>query len=404
MHVIHPATYQPRRVQRRKRHWWAIVLLILLVAGTGNYFRPLPVPTASLTLPQLPAATQPNISWPGYGQAAIGAPGYGTLASSGNQTPLATASITKVITALCVLQQAPLALNQSGPTYIIGSRDVAIYDNYVTQNGSVAAVAAGEKLTEYQALQALLLPSANNIADSLVTWVFGSQSAYQAYATKFLDENGLTHTHIGTDASGFDPSTTSTAGDLTKLGLLALQNPVLMQIAGQHEAELPVAGTVYNYDTILGVNGITGLKTGNNDADPGAFLMTAEVPVGDTTVPVAGAVMGAPDLDTALHSATQLATSLQHGFSQITFAKAGQQLGALHTAWGASAPIVASKNVRIVHWQSEQLHQSHHIRTDKTEGVVGDVEITSGQTAAATNLKLQHSLAGPSFWWRLTRH
>lgn len=404
MHVVHPATYQPRPSVRRKRRWPAILLLILVVLGAINYVRPLPAATARLTLPPVAAATQPDISWPGYGQAAIGAPGYGILATNGNQMPLATASTAKIITALSVLQKAPLKPGQSGPTYTISANDVAIYNNYVAQDGSTMQVVYGEQLTEYQALEALLLPSANNIADSLVSWVFGTQSMYATFTASWLGQNGITHTHIGLDASGFDASTTSTASDLTKLGLLALQNPVLLQIAGQHEAQLPVVGTVYNYDTVLGVNGITGLKTGNNDADTGAFILTAEVQVGGKAVPVAGAVMGAPSLEAALQSATRLAASLQSGFHQVVAATAGQQLGTMRAAWGASAPIVAARTLQVIRWQGVQLHETHHAHGSTHSGVVGDIELTGGQTEAATSLQLSRNVAGPSFWWRLTRH
>ncbi len=139
-----------------------------------------------------------------------------------------------------------------------------------------------------------MLPSANNIADSLAAWVFGSHDAYAAYATAFLQSHGLNQTHVGSDASGFDPSTTSTASDLTALGLLALKSPVLMSIAGEKSADLPVAGTVRNYDEVLGQNGITGLKTGNNDADPGAFLFTGSATIGGKTIPLAGRRHGRP--------------------------------------------------------------------------------------------------------------
>jgi D-alanyl-D-alanine carboxypeptidase (penicillin-binding protein 5/6) len=45
-------------------------------------------------------------------------------------------------------------------------------------------VQLGEELSEYQALQALLLPSANNIAETLARWAFGSIDAYNAYANQ----------------------------------------------------------------------------------------------------------------------------------------------------------------------------------------------------------------------------
>lgn len=326
------------------------------------------------------------------------------LGTSGDQTPLATASIAKVILALCILEKQPLELGQDGPTYTISASDVAIYNKYVEQNGSVVPVTQGEKLTEYQTLVALMLPSANNIADSLVRWVFGNQSAYAAYATDFLQKNGLQQSHIGKDASGLDPGTASTASDLAQLGLIALQHPVLMKIAGQRLATLPVAGTVYNYDTVLDTQGINGLKTGNSDEDPGAFLFTSTAHIGDTVIPITGAVMGASDLDAALQASVRLVASQQQGFEQVVITKAGQNVGTVKAAWGASASILSADAVHLVRWKATPITETHKVDPGKRTGTVGNLKVSASRTHAASTLELDHPLAGPSFWWRLTRH
>lgn len=403
MHVIDPVRYQPRPERRRRWPLALVPVVLLVVAATANYLRPVPQPVASLDVVAPTDATAPTISWPSSGQAAIAADGYGLLGTSGTLKPLATASTAKVITALCVLQKQPLSLGQTGPTYTISSSDVATYQRYVDLNGSLVPVTEGEHLTEYQALEALMIPSANNIADSLVRWVFGSQEAYATYATDFLQQHGLTETRIGKDASGYDSGTVSTATDLTNLGLLATKNPVLMQIAGKSSTDLPVAGTVSNYDTVLGVNGINGLKTGNSDDDTGAFIFTATAHVGGTTVPITGAVMGAPDLDTALHSSTELAASMQQGFEQVAVAEPKQTVGTMRSVWGASVPIITANQLQLVRWKSVPVHTTHQIDTSKRTGTVGTLKVTAGKAQASTPLQLAHPLPGPNFWWRLTR-
>jgi len=379
----------------------AVLVAALLLA---NYLRPIPIPVATLhvALPSAEAALP--IPWPTGGQSAAIGDGYGLLGASGDAKPLATASIAKVIVALCVLQKQPLNIGDSGPTYTIGASDVASYTSYAAQGGSLVPVTLGEQLTEYQMLQALMLPSANNIADSLVAWVFGSQDAYATYATNYLQQQGLNQTHIGPDASGLDPGTTSTASDLANMGLLALKSPALMQIAGQKTATLPVVGEVANYDTVLGQNGITGLKTGNNDADPGAFLFTATARIGDKTIPLAGAVMGAQDLDTALQHSVQLVGSLQQGFEQVTVAPTGKVVGSLQAVWGAKASIVTNGVVQVVRWKATPLTETHTLDAAVRNGVVGGLKVTAGQAQSQVRLQLDRPLAGPSFWWRLTRH
>ncbi len=337
-------------------------------------------------------------------QAAIAAQGYGLLGTNGDPKPLATASIAKVIVALCVLDKQPLEPGQTGPKYTVTADDVAGYQKTVAMGGSALPVTKGEQLTEYQALEALMIPSANNVADSLTRWVFGSHDAYATYAAAYLQKHGLNDTRIGPDASGFNAGTVSTASDLTSLGLLALQNPTLMEIAGKTTANFPVAGTVTNYNTVLGTNGITGLKTGNNAADPGAFLMTAKVHVGDTTVLVTGAVMGAADLPTALRGSAQLAGSLQQAFEQVHVSTAGQAMGTVHAAWGASATIITDKPLQLVRWKGTRLSETHRIDASKHSGQIGTIQITAGQAKTSALLKLQQPLPGPSFWWRLTRH
>src|SRR5207245_1841316 len=124
------------------------------------------------------ALSPPKITWPAYGQAGIGAAGYGLLSVAGAQTAAPIASVAKVMTALAVLSQKPLELNQQGPTITITEEDVASYENYVTQGGSVVRVDSGEQISEYQALQAMLIPSANNMAFTLSRWAFGSTDNY----------------------------------------------------------------------------------------------------------------------------------------------------------------------------------------------------------------------------------
>ncbi len=405
MHVIEPRRYHtPARRHSRVRPLIIGLAVVLLIAGIINYCRPLPQPTAKLTLAPATPAVSPTLAWPDQGQASAAATNYGPLGTSGTVTPLATASIAKVITALCVLNKQPLALGHSGPTYTISPADVAIYQTYLAENGSLIPVTEGEKLTEYQALEALMIPSANNIADSLVRWVFGSQAAYKTYATQFLQSHGFTATQIGPDASGFDPGTVSTASDLATLGQLALKNPVLLEIAGKRSTTLPIVGTVSNYDTVLGVNGITGLKTGNNDSDPGAFLFTANLIVNGTTVPVTGAVMGAPDLNTALQSSTRLVASLAHGFSEIAIASANEPVGKVTTAWGASATIVSKQAVAFVRWNANPVVEKHQLNPQVRSGKIGTLTVSAGRIRTGTDLLLAKPLAGPSFWWRLTRH
>jgi D-alanyl-D-alanine carboxypeptidase (penicillin-binding protein 5/6) len=135
-------------------------------------------------------------------------------------------------------------------------------------------VVAGERLTERQALEALLLPSADNMAWILARWDAGGQAAFVARMNATARRLGMTGTSY-TDPSGLASSTTSTAADQVRLGMAAMREPALARIAAMPTAVVPVAGVVRNTDTLLGQDRIVGLKTGSTRAAGGCLLVAA---------------------------------------------------------------------------------------------------------------------------------
>ena len=111
---------------------------------------------------------------------------------------------------------------------------------------SNAAVAAGEKLTEREALEALLLPSANNIAMMLANWDAGSRTAFVAKMNARAKALGMKDTTY-TDPSGLDAGTVSTARDQLILVRKAMAIPAFAGIVAMPSAVIPVAGTIRNY-------------------------------------------------------------------------------------------------------------------------------------------------------------
>ena len=101
----------------------------------------------------------PSTVWPAYGQAAFVQTGQSQVQAGPNQHAAAIASVAKVMTAYLVLRDHPLQVGQDGPAITLTDADVADTDRRRGQRESVVAIAAGEQLTERQALQALLLPS-----------------------------------------------------------------------------------------------------------------------------------------------------------------------------------------------------------------------------------------------------
>ena len=130
------------------------------------------------------------------------------------------------------------------------------------------AVQAGEQLTERQLLEALLIPSGNNIAQMLAAQVAGSETRFIAEMNAEARALGMDHT-IYTDPSGFDPSTVSTAADQLRVFQRAMRFPVFRQIVSMASVTLPVAGTLTNYNPLI-AEGYAG-KTGSDSAAEGCW-------------------------------------------------------------------------------------------------------------------------------------
>jgi D-alanyl-D-alanine carboxypeptidase (penicillin-binding protein 5/6) len=237
----------------------------------------------------------PGTVWPADGQAAVQI-GQSQVRAGPNQHAAPIASVAKVMTAYLVLRDHPLRPGQDGPTIALTDADVADTDRRRGQRESVVSIVAGEHLTERQALQALLLPSANNIAAVLARWDSGSASRFVARMNASARSLGMTNTRY-TDPSGFDDATVSTAADQMRIVDRAMSLPVFASIVATPSATLPVAGTVHNTDTLLGESGFVGVKTGSDDAAGGCFAFRAIRRIRGKRTTITGVVLGQPGHD-----------------------------------------------------------------------------------------------------------
>jgi len=233
----------------------------------------------------------PSAVWPAHGQAAFVQTGQSQIQVGPNQHAAAIASLAKVMTAYVVLRDHPLRLGEDGPTITLTDADVADTDRRRRQEESVVPIAAGEHLTERQALEALLLPSANNIAVVLARWDAGSVGRFVARMNATARSLGMTHTRY-TDPSGYDDATVSTAADQVRIVDWAMRLPVFATIVATPSAALPVAGTVRNTNTLLGHNGFAGVKTGSTAAAGGCFAFRAIRWIDGKRTTITGVVLG----------------------------------------------------------------------------------------------------------------
>ncbi len=231
--------------------------------------------------------------------------------------------MTKVITALAVMEKQPFEIGQAGQTYTITAEDIASMSAYMAEDGLVLPLLIGMELTQYQAMQRMLIASDNNIADILVERIFGSKEAYVSYAQDMLQRMGLNQTVVA-DASGFSPDTASTPSDLVAIGIAALKNPVIAEIVAQSQAQLPVIGTIQNTNELLGADGVIGIKTGTTNEAGYCLLFAARYAAGDgQKVTIVGVIMGDTDHTSLFSDSRELIASAKQGFGLVEAQPAG---------------------------------------------------------------------------------
>jgi serine-type D-Ala-D-Ala carboxypeptidase (penicillin-binding protein 5/6) len=299
-----PARTPTRRIRIRKIRVAGLLVVIaaiavlgykLLASSSSTAESPVDVPRSEHRGARGEAL--PGTVWPAYGQAAVQI-GQSQVQAGPNQHAAAIASVAKVMTAYLVLRDHPLRPGQAGPTITLTDADVADTDRRRGQQESVVSIAAGEQLTELQALEALLLPSGNNIAAVLARWDAGSTDRFVARMNATARSLGMTHTRY-TDPSGYDDATVSTAVDQVRIVDRAMRLPVFASIVATPSATLPVAGTVHNTNTLLGHDGFVGVKTGSTAAAGGCFAFRAIRWIHGKRTTITGVVLGQPGLAAA---------------------------------------------------------------------------------------------------------
>ena len=250
-------------------------------------------PEASVQL-----ADDVELAWPATASAAIGSTSSGIIArSASDEVSQPTASMAKVIAALAILKKRPIQSGQTGEKYVLTAHDVAHYTQDMSAGGSVVPVYEGMEVTQLEALQLMLMVSANNMADTLIDKTFGSQEAYASYAQTMLRNMGLTKTVVA-DASGMSPQTVSTPSELVRIGIAALASPVIARIVGQAEVDIPGIGEVRNTNKLLGSNGVVGIKTGTTGEAGSCLMFAAKYTTAENQpVTIVGVVMGEDDTE-----------------------------------------------------------------------------------------------------------
>ncbi|MFJ9733046.1 D-alanyl-D-alanine carboxypeptidase [Streptomyces sp. NPDC101171] len=403
-----------RTLVRRVKIWTPLVILLAIVFAVVQAMRPLPQPTLDLTAKDSYTfgGAKTDIPWPAQGQAALDVQGIGTFGSSGAQKPVPIASVAKVMTAYIILRDHPLKSGADGPKIKI---DQAAQDQSKAGQESTVDVTAGDTISQREALESILIASANNVARLLARWDVGSEKEFVAKMNSTAGKLGMTNTTY-TDPSGLTNSTVSTAVDQVKLAKAAMEEPAFREVAAMMSYDDYKGVNHSNWNHLVGHNNVVGIKTGTTTSALGNLVFAAKQEVGGETRTIVGAVVRQPAggsdntiLSGALDAADKLIRSAQGALKSATVLKKGDVVGYVDDGLGGRTPVVATKDVAAAGWSGLKVKLSFASdvvpHTAKAGTEVGTLTVGDGGAAGAVKVPvaLQKDLTEPGFTDKLTR-
>jgi D-alanyl-D-alanine carboxypeptidase (penicillin-binding protein 5/6) len=379
-----------------------LVSLVFLFATASA---PLPVAAMESSFPEDFTQAPSTLVLPAVGTHSLYADGFGVLAQTGSDAQQPIASITKVITALVVLQAKPLSgSGDEGPMIQFTQDDVEYLAQTKAELGSFEELPTSMQMTQRQALTVMMLTSANNYAQTLARWAYGSPEAYLDAANAWLTTQGLTETFVA-DTSGIDSGSVSTPSNLLSLGSLVLANEALAEIVSTKKADIPGLGEISNSNKLLGEYGVTGIKTGTTVAAGSCLLYSATFDVGKASVTVIGVTLG---MQTQVELRDVVTTALQQtqsSFHEVVVTAQNDLVGTASTLWGATTPLVAAESFSTIVFGNTPI-TTRFVPGDLRDGPAGisagSLEILVGETLSTVGVVTQSEIPAPGLDWRLS--
>ncbi|MGW7193107.1 D-alanyl-D-alanine carboxypeptidase family protein, partial [Streptomyces sp. NPDC054838] len=417
-----PSPETPRRtVVRRVKIWTPILLLLAGAAIGGQLLRPLPAPRIVAAEQTHTLDGQFSVPWPAKGQGAVRVPGSGDIGAFGEQKPVPTASVAKVMTAYVILKNHPLRKTEAGPQIEVDAKAVA--DGTSENESRIEGFVAGAKFSQQDMLKMLMIKSANNVARLLARWDTGtdSEAAFVGKMNAAARELGMQNTTY-TDPSGLDAGTVSTAADQLKLAEAVMKDEAFRAVVALPSAEIKGLSKPFpNNNTLLSVDGlsVSGIKTGSSTPAGGTLVWAAYKSVGDETPLILGTLMdqhadgpdhnGENSLKLVLANSEKIIESVRQALDSAPVVRKGQTVGHVDDGLGGRTPLVATKDLNVIGVPGQQLQLvlrpgvsgTPHAAKAGTE--VGVLTVGTGEGAKHVPVALGTQLAEPSFTTRVTR-
>lgn len=306
------------------------------------------------------------------------------------------ASTTKIMTALIICEQCNVLDQMRIPKEAVGIEGSSMY------------LQEGEVLTIQELLYGLMLCSGNDAAVALAVYCGGTVGGFAELMNDKAHRLGLQDTHF-VNPNGLDaPGHYSTARDMAKLAVYAMQNPIFARTVSAKSVTVGSRSMTNHNKLLWQVEGADGVKTGYTKS-AGRILVSSAVRQGRRLVAV---TMDDPN-DWADHK-----SMLEDGFRRYhvkQIVKTGDILGEIEVVGGAESnvPLIAAEDFSYALSEGEEptvmRSAPQFVYAPVARGqdagwfsvcigdtVVGKVAVVYGKTVELAEGKK------PSFWDRLT--
>ena len=138
------------------------------------------------------------------------------------------ASTTKIMTCILAIKNADL------------DSEVTVKADATGVGGSTIELVTGDKLSLKDLLTGMMLESGNDAALAVAEHVAGSVDAFVTMMNEKAEELGMTSTHFVTPHGKDEDGHLTTARDMAKLAMYAMQDPTFMEIVGTETFNIPI--------------------------------------------------------------------------------------------------------------------------------------------------------------------
>jgi len=183
---------------------------------------------------------------------------------------LAPASLTKIMTALLVLEREPL------------DRVVTVSSGAAAESGARIGLRRGDRMTVGNLLAATLIFSANDACRALADHVGGDRERFITLMNARAEKMGLSGTHFSNPCGHDQPRHYSTARDLAILAETALVNRTFRELVSRQQQQIRTVDGKRRFDLrnrnhLLGrYPGTAGVKTGLTPDAGGCLIVLAQ--------------------------------------------------------------------------------------------------------------------------------